>query len=1786
MIMPMRLWGDLNDASTSVVSDWAQSSAALGRQGGGAGLSPLILLFSQDPEALQEVQHAFAEGRTWKGLVQVPAVMVQSAAWEAGAGGAPLARDWSTLGGLLAHMKHESTVGHGAMPRLLQAQGGDSNGSGAAAAAAAAALAHRGSSSANVPRRYSFQVHLQPQPQMPQAVGSRLAAGASAAAGPSPPPRAGRAAGAGTGIASAATSSQTASNAVDDVWAAAMGADGAPLAAAACSTFAALLGAPIVAPPQPPPPPLCSSQAPNAAVSGTAVDAPTAAGGAAPAAVTGWLSCGGVEDPAAQRTSSPSLVEPAAGAAQTAAFFRKGSRNLEPAVTASYAGKNGVSGSGGESSEGRGSGAASSSAAPAPAKPWTQRAPVSMPVLPTSAAACSSGARSKAGAGAESGLQPRDSAVERSSQSFNPRVRLAAGCTADGRDGGQAEPPERSSRSVTISMRETQQRRQAILAEGLTTTAWAVLAKGQMGRRPIHRHASASCLMPHSLQPQMAPLSPQELQHQQGLPQPHPHPPAADTGSDEAAGRCDTCASGMCVSMHASAAAAADCSTLSAALASCTSLTNASASMSTTATAATQLLQLLPAAAPSPTGDSRSPSAGTSYGPILTATRGAIADAACGGLAGGSADTSSANVSAAAPPPLQPGGVVSLLPTSAPLSVGAASAQLATAVSGMGIHSASTAAALLVSQQQQSSGRPRSERLIARAPMSSSGLDPDPEQRQHGTSLVSHHASAGSGALLPCSYESGAHNAAVSSGSQVPSSSPRPQSAMQRLLSIAMNVAGGPPPDGVVAGVASHVGSLGSSGGRRASTVMASTAAALSPRGHPASGSSVSRGLGWVEVLGGAGGSLAAAAAGGGSGIQSAVGIGAGSTSTSTRLHAHLPTSDMHVPSREDAGDSAGHLAPLPGANSPTAALAAAAGVQRCRSSVLAPMSSAVTVTMSSMPSSEQRLRRLSRLDDEDLILLASGSCGAPQGAGGAGAARAFDCLPDGGVDEACNGLQQQAGWRGSAAAALALPAPVSWDNHAQQHKQTQLHMLQEQEQLQQRPLARVWSQKDVTAAFAAARERCAHRDRELATAAAAAAVIGTAAPTSAELADAADASAGASAAAATAAAFAGGPAMAGGVGATAPAWADAAGVADPAADEALSLAPHAGFDSQKGTATMLRREMVAAAQPRKARRSLINDASHETNGGGGSPRPSGDFSPAGTSSASFKAAAAGHVTLRSGAGGESGGGGRGGGAGMKVRTAAGLMRAGASATGDNSLTFGAAAGDAGMPPSRLSMSLVLDSRNLLLSTAEEAVAAAAAAAAAATAAATAAPPVDAPAAPAGPLGLAAARPAQAAVAVAAAEGQQSVLPAGGSAPSGAAVTTTPSAAATAAATAAAVDVEGSGAVAAQVEAAAVGKAAAGGDDDCSGNRSRGAVDADEQAPPVPPPRAVMLRPPPPPPQAHQGPRAIWHETTITRFEHPTLKRPVVMLIQHDVTPRVWAEQQLARVVEAEHALLEGIFPFHVLEHIAVTAAAAAQAAEEGPAASTGSAAAAGRGGDPTGPSAVGQDSARRQPYAGNAAVHLAPQYGGGPTTNSTAITGDTFLHLATSHSALTIMFCDIQGFTAMCNEVQPASNQLYTRLDALLDVFGVYKVETIGDCYMVAGGLMKVDEETGAVTVRSDDVDPDHAYRTVQFAKAMLAVAQQVALPTTGEPVRLRVGIHSGSAMSGVVGTRMPRFCLFGDTVNTASRMESTGVPGAIHVSAAVRELVPGEAWEPTGGVEAKGKGTLLTYLLRPDAV
>ncbi|GLC45221.1 hypothetical protein PLESTM_001703800, partial [Pleodorina starrii] len=192
---------------------------------------------------------------------------------------------------------------------------------------------------------------------------------------------------------------------------------------------------------------------------------------------------------------------------------------------------------------------------------------------------------------------------------------------------------------------------------------------------------------------------------------------------------------------------------------------------------------------------------------------------------------------------------------------------------------------------------------------------------------------------------------------------------------------------------------------------------------------------------------------------------------------------------------------------------------------------------------------------------------------------------------------------------------------------------------------------------------------------------------------------------------------------------------------------------------------------------------------------------------------------------------------------------------------------------------------------------------------------------------------------------------------------------------------------------------------------------------------------------------------------------------------------------------------------------------------------------------------------------------------------------LATEHQMVTILFSDIVGFTAFSRQVPPLTvmrflNELYQKLDALLDIYKVYKVETIGDCYVVAGGLVRYDEDGLCTVLPEGEVDELHAVRVMEFAKAMLRASREVALPTTGEPVQVRLGLHSGPAMSGVVGCKMPRFTVFGETVEAAHRMESSGRPGRIHVSGVTRALLRSETWEATEGVQIEGRGRIDTYL------
>ena len=185
----------------------------------------------------------------------------------------------------------------------------------------------------------------------------------------------------------------------------------------------------------------------------------------------------------------------------------------------------------------------------------------------------------------------------------------------------------------------------------------------------------------------------------------------------------------------------------------------------------------------------------------------------------------------------------------------------------------------------------------------------------------------------------------------------------------------------------------------------------------------------------------------------------------------------------------------------------------------------------------------------------------------------------------------------------------------------------------------------------------------------------------------------------------------------------------------------------------------------------------------------------------------------------------------------------------------------------------------------------------------------------------------------------------------------------------------------------------------------------------------------------------------------------------------------------------------------------------------------------------------------------------------------------AIAYEELTLLFSDIVGFTPMCQQCTPHQvsqilNDLYSRFDTLCELPAfdgkVYKMETIGDAYMLVCNL---EQPCG-----------DHADVCLAFAKAMHEQAAQVMGP--GDvPLRLRVGVHTGPAVGGIVGRQRPRFCLFGQTVNTASRMESHGLPGMIQISGATFDRLerPQEAGcHYRGMIDIKGMGPVETYLVQ----
>jgi class 3 adenylate cyclase len=179
---------------------------------------------------------------------------------------------------------------------------------------------------------------------------------------------------------------------------------------------------------------------------------------------------------------------------------------------------------------------------------------------------------------------------------------------------------------------------------------------------------------------------------------------------------------------------------------------------------------------------------------------------------------------------------------------------------------------------------------------------------------------------------------------------------------------------------------------------------------------------------------------------------------------------------------------------------------------------------------------------------------------------------------------------------------------------------------------------------------------------------------------------------------------------------------------------------------------------------------------------------------------------------------------------------------------------------------------------------------------------------------------------------------------------------------------------------------------------------------------------------------------------------------------------------------------------------------------------------------------------------------------------------IADSFSGATVLFADIVGFTALSARLSPSRvvdllNELFCCYDDLAGSLGLEKIKTIGDCYMVAGGL----------PVPRDD----HAEAVAEMALGMQRITRDFG-ERFGEPIRVRVGIHSGPVVAGVIGKRKFIYDVWGDTVNTASRMESHGVADAVHLTHASHELLVGKyRMTSRGVVDIKGKGPMQTWFL-----
>ena len=198
---------------------------------------------------------------------------------------------------------------------------------------------------------------------------------------------------------------------------------------------------------------------------------------------------------------------------------------------------------------------------------------------------------------------------------------------------------------------------------------------------------------------------------------------------------------------------------------------------------------------------------------------------------------------------------------------------------------------------------------------------------------------------------------------------------------------------------------------------------------------------------------------------------------------------------------------------------------------------------------------------------------------------------------------------------------------------------------------------------------------------------------------------------------------------------------------------------------------------------------------------------------------------------------------------------------------------------------------------------------------------------------------------------------------------------------------------------------------------------------------------------------------------------------------------------------------------------------------------------------------------------------------------------IAEDFANVTVLFADIIGFTEIASQISAIQlvnilNKIFSVFDQLTERYGLEKIKTIGDAYMVVGGMPRRCPEHAQAIAREGTALSPEGTRYRERAIAQMALDMQTAIAQfnteNNKNFSIRIGIHSGLVVAGVIGIKKFTYDLWGDTVNIASRMQSQGLAGKIQVTEVTYKCLRDEfLFEKRGEIEIKGKGKMTTYVL-----